>query len=70
MSVYADPDADAKGYPHRHTPPCQRGTPSQSGCRIACAAPCCVYLTHGNCPWPNWGKLTREERNDYNGRRT
>jgi hypothetical protein len=65
-SPFADPDADSKGYPHRRTLPCQRGTPSQFGCRISCAAPACVYLTHGNCPWSAWGKLTHTERDDYN----
>ena len=65
-SPFADTDADAKGYPHRDVPPCQHRTPDQSGCRVACFGGRCVYLTHGNCPWPNWGSLTRRERDDYN----
>jgi len=66
-SPFADPDAEAKGYPKRRVPPCQRRTPNQSGCRVACIGGACVYLTHGNCPWPKWGKLTHQERDDYNG---
>jgi len=65
-SPFADPDADVKGYPHRRVPPCQRGTPSQSGCCVACVGAGCVYLRGGNCPWPNWGGLTHAERDDYN----
>lgn len=66
QSRYADPEADSLGYPHREVPPCRRGTPSQSSCRIACAAPGCVYLTHGQCPWPQWSALTDDERKRYN----
>jgi hypothetical protein len=65
-SPFADHDADAKGYPHSRVPPCQRGTPNQSGCRVACIGAACVYLTHGNCPWPKWGGLTHTERDNYN----
>jgi hypothetical protein len=65
-SPFAEPEAERLGYPKRKDPPCMRGTPDQAGCRIACSAPSCVYLSHGNCPWPNWGRLTRDQRDRYN----
>lgn len=60
-------------YPPFRARPCQRFnasgirvTPDPIGCRTACAAPGCAYLTAGACPWPDWGRLGQAERDTLN----
>jgi len=66
-SPFADPDAERLGYPKRRVPPCMRRTPNQVACRVACAAPACVYLRSGVCPWPAWASLSGDARLRFNG---
>ena len=65
-SPFDDPEAVRLGYPKRKVPPCMQRTPDEMGCRVACAAPRCVYVRAGICPWPAWSALSADARLRYN----